>query len=70
MITTFESLIRKRATKAGYRIVKSGSPHGDYTLQNFKGYVVMSPVSIEEIDKFLAESEDAERECQAVASVK
>ena len=50
MITTFESLIRRRATKAGYRIVKSGSPHGDYTLQNFRGYVVMSPVSIEEMN--------------------
>jgi hypothetical protein len=54
-ITTFESLIRQRAMMAGYRVVKSGSPHGDYTLQTFSGYVVMSPVSIEEIDSFLSE---------------
>jgi hypothetical protein len=30
MITTIECLIRQRAIKAGYRVVKSGSPRGDY----------------------------------------
>jgi hypothetical protein len=56
MITTYKSVIRERAAKAGYRIVNSGSPHGDYTLTR-GGYVVISPVSIEEIDKFLSERE-------------
>jgi hypothetical protein len=55
MITTFDGLIRQRAIKAGYRVVKSGSPRGDYTLLNSRGYVVISPVSMEEIDKFLDE---------------
>jgi hypothetical protein len=55
--TTIESLIRGRAIKAGYRVVRSGSPVGDYTLQTSGGYVVLSPVSIEEIDSFLSEQE-------------
>ena len=59
MITTSESLIRQRAIQAGYRVVKSGSPRADYTLVNARGYVVISPVSMEEIDKFLAEQSEA-----------
>jgi hypothetical protein len=57
-LTTIESLIRKRAIGAGYRVVRiweSGSPRGDYTLLNSRGYTVISPVSIEEIDRFLSE---------------
>jgi hypothetical protein len=61
MITTMESLIRERAIKAGYRVIKSGSPHGDYTLINSRGYVVISPVSMDEIDKFIAEQVEAAR---------
>jgi hypothetical protein len=53
----FESLIRQKARRAGYRIARSGPPHGDYTLLTSGGYVVISPVSIEEIDKFLTERE-------------
>jgi hypothetical protein len=58
MIATIESLIRERAIRAGYRIVsiwESGSSRGDYTLLNSRGYVVISPVSMEEIDRFLSE---------------
>jgi hypothetical protein len=55
MITTVEGPIRERAINAGYRVVKSGSPRGYYTLQTFGGYVVISPVSIEAIDRFLSE---------------
>jgi hypothetical protein len=51
MISTLENLIRGRAIKSGYRLIKSGSPRGDYTVLNSRGYVVISPVSIEEIDK-------------------
>lgn len=53
MIVTLEGVIRQRAHKAGYHVAKSGSTQSDYTLLK-DGYVVISPVSIEEIDKFLS----------------
>jgi hypothetical protein len=49
----FENVIRQRAHAAGYRMGKSGSQHGDYTLTR-GGYVVISPVSLEEIEEFLS----------------
>lgn len=58
-----ESLIREKARKAGCQVSRiydreSGSPRGDYTLLK-RGYVVISPVSLEEINDYLTDQEAA-----------